>query len=469
MLDSYDDDFKPKNADVPVKKLTVDAKEFNLTPGNDFTLKAEAVYNEKQPEIEFRSNNPGVVSVSAGKTVSGKASAIVRGLKAGEATVYAYCGNKTAKCKVYVIEGSKGIQLTGNKGKTLIDLRAGEQIAIDAVLMPEDSVKQVASVKFQILKGFDEASLNAPLKSEINRYPELKAMSGKKLPSVASASKGLITAKWDRKQEGSSAMTVLRVTMKLVRDKGEKKAVEYVCDYPVRVTATDYETKGYKNTVADRSYKLTAKAAKTTLDTGVAGMGETVVTATISKAELKDSLAIEFFSTNENVIGIENATATATADAKGSKASATATVKAKGIGTAYVVVKSKNKTDETKYNLRTVKITVKSSSPKIVLVKDSEGLLPRDENTGDVVIDEATNSVTMTMRPGSYDRFTVDLKPYVTAYSTDATKLSWSASGGVTVKNGVVFAKKATKEGKPAKLTVKCAKSKPLTIYINVK
>ena len=134
-----------------------------------------------------------------------------------------------------------------------------------------------------------------------------------------------------------------------------------------------------------------------------------------------------------------------------------------------MVVKSKNKTDETKYNLRTVKITVKSSSPKIVLVKDSEGLLPRDENTGDVVIDEATNSVTMTMRPGSYDRFIVDLKPYVTAYSTDATKLSWSASGGVTVKNGVVFAKKATKEGKPAKLTVKCAKSKPLTIYINVK
>ena len=471
IADSYDDDFKPKDADVPVKKLTVDPKEYYLIPGNDFTLKAEAVYNEKQPEIEFRSNNPGVVTVSAEKTVGGKASAVVHAVKAGEATVYAYCGNKTAKCKVYVNDGSSGIELTGNNKKTLIDLKAGEQITLDAKLMPEDSVKQVASVKYQILSRFDVASLNAPLKNVINDYPDLKAMSGSKLPSIASASKGLITAKWDKKLAAgnTSAMTVLRVTMKLVKYKGEKKAVEYVCDYPVRVTATDNETKGYKNTVSDKSYKLAAKAARSTLDAGVAGMGETVVTATINKAEMKDLLAIEFISTNENVIKIENAQTTAVPDAKGSKATATATAKAKGIGTAYVVVKSKNKTDETKYNLRTVKITVKSSSPKIVLVKDSEGLLPRDENTGDVVIDEATNSVTMTMRPGSYDRFTVDLKPYVTAYSTDATKLSWSASGGVTVKNGVVFAKKATKEGKPAKLTVKCAKSKPLTIYINVK
>ena len=469
--DSYDEEFKPKDADVPVKKLTLSNKEYYLITGEEFNLTAEAVYDEKKPDIEFKCSNTDVVTIAADKTGEGKARAVVRSLKAGEATVYVYCGNKVEQCKVYVSDEAKGIALEDYKD-ILIDLKAGEQIALNATLMPESSVKQVASVKFQILNKFDAGSLNAPLKNMIDDYPELKALSGKKLPAVASASKGLITAKWPNKLTAAgmtSCMTVLRVTVKLVKDKGEKKAVEYVCDYPIRVSATDYETKRYKNTINDKDYKLSAKAARSTLDTAFEDRRGTVVTAVISKAEKKDNLTFEFTSTNENIISIENAQETAIPDAKGSKAFATAEVKAKGIGTAYVIVRSKDKTDDKKYNLSVVKITVKSGNPELILVNDSENLLPRDPNTNKIKIDPATNSVTIKMKQGSYDRFFIDLKPYVTEYSTDATKLAWSASGGVTVKNGVVYAKKATKEGKPARVIIKCAKSKPITIYINVK
>ncbi|MBQ7482369.1 MAG: chitobiase/beta-hexosaminidase C-terminal domain-containing protein [Lachnospiraceae bacterium] len=469
--DSYDEEFKPKDADVPVKKLTLSNKEYYLITGEEFNLTAEAVYDEKKPDIEFKCSNTDVVTIAADKTGEGKSRAVVRSLKAGEATVYVYCGNKVKQCKVYVSDEAKGIALEDYKD-ILIDLKAGEQIALNATLMPESSVKQVASVKFQILNKFDAGSLNAPLKNMIDDYPELKALSGKKLPAVASASKRLITAKWPNKLTAAgmtSCMTVLRVTMKLVKDKGEKKAVEYVCDYPIRVSATDYETKRYKNTINDKDYKLSAKAARSTLDTAFEDRRGTVVTAVISKAEKKDNLTFEFTSTNENIISIENAQETAIPDAKGSKAFATAEVKAKGIGTAYVIVRSKDKTDDKKYNLSVVKITVKSGNPELILVNDSENLLPRDPNTNKIKIDPATNSVTIKMKQGSYDRFFIDLIPYVTEYSTDATKLAWSAYGGVTVKNGVVYAKKATKEGKPARVIIKCAKSKPITIYINVK
>ncbi len=461
-------DFTPKDISVPVKKLTLSDKEKSLTVGYDFTLTATAVYDKDRPEIEFVSSNPYVASVTAGKTKDGSAQAMISAKKPGEAVVTAYCGNKKAECIIYIEDISRDIVLEYDDGDedALIELKTGEQLAMSAVLMPETSLKQVDSVKYQVLTKFDKAKLNAPLKDELDKYPELEALNGQKLPKIAGMSGGLLTAKWDKnltKAGKTSAMTVLRVTMKLAKEKGRKKAVEYVNDYPVTVTATDYETKDLKNVTADKSYSLKVKVSDKKLDKGIEGKGTADITATISKAEKKDSIKLQYISTNEDIISVENAQETAVPDADGKKAAAGAKLKANGIGTAYVIVRSVNTANESEFNQSVVKVTVISSSPKLRLLGDSENLLPAGESGKKP---ENGDTVEITMRRGSYDRFYVEVSP---DQSTDAPKLKWSAAGGVTVKNGVVFAGKATKPGKPAKVMVKCSKRKPITILINVK
>ncbi len=62
----------------------------------------------------------------------------------------------------------------------------------------------------------------------------------------------------------------------------------------------------------------------------------------------------------------------------------------------------------------------------------------------------------MQLRKGEKGTVEVVLSP---EFSTDLSKVKIKAGGGITVKNGVIFAKKITKN-KPAKLTVSCGKLK---------
>ena len=67
------------------------------------------------------------------------------------------------------------------------------------------------------------------------------------------------------------------------------------------------------------------------------------------------------------------------------------------------------------------------------------------------------------IKQGSYDRLYYAVDPSDT---TDIGKISWSAKGGVTVKNGVIYAKSISKTDKktgsikPAEVTLKCGKAK---------
>jgi outer membrane scaffolding protein for murein synthesis (MipA/OmpV family) len=152
-------------------------------------------------------------------------------------------------------------------------------------------------------------------------------------------------------------------------------------------------------------------------------------------------------------------------DKKGKKAVASYKLKGAGIGTAYVLVTVTDSTNKLVNRMMT-KVTVRSSNPKLILVRDSAGImssLDRDDY-GNIKLDP-NNSVTISMQEGQYDRLFIGISP---EQSTDAGAISYSASGGVTVKNGVVYAKKETKKDKPAKVVVKCKKSKPITVYINV-
>ncbi|MCR5487914.1 MAG: hypothetical protein K6F35_10370 [Lachnospiraceae bacterium] len=75
----------------------------------------------------------------------------------------------------------------------------------------------------------------------------------------------------------------------------------------------------------------------------------------------------------------------------------------------------------------------------------------------------------LTLKQGSYDRLYYSIYSELAAnpYYAATEKITWSGSGGVTVKNGVVYAKKVPKNGKTAKVTLKCVKSKielPVTV-----
>ncbi|MCR4586210.1 MAG: hypothetical protein K5686_10860 [Lachnospiraceae bacterium] len=69
-----------------------------------------------------------------------------------------------------------------------------------------------------------------------------------------------------------------------------------------------------------------------------------------------------------------------------------------------------------------------------------------------------------TMRKGEKGTVEVMLNP---EFSTDLGKLKITGSGGISIKNGIIYAKKITKSGKPAKITVRCGKLKE-TIEVTV-
>ncbi len=71
----------------------------------------------------------------------------------------------------------------------------------------------------------------------------------------------------------------------------------------------------------------------------------------------------------------------------------------------------------------------------------------------------------MTMNRGETDRLYWKIAP---GNTTDIGKLSFSATGGVTIKNGVIKAMKVTKPDKPAKVMIKCGKVRKV-INITVK
>ena len=125
-----------------------------------------------------------------------------------------------------------------------------------------------------------------------------------------------------------------------------------------------------------------------------------------------------------------------------------AKVSAVGTGTAYVTVTGFDPAAPDIINRSVMKVTVKSTCPRITFEADSEGLLSEDGKT-------------LTIKNGSYDRIYYTIAAGSEAYPMNVTQAPvWSAKGGVTVKDGVIFANSTTKAGKPSKVTLKCGKAK---------
>ena len=107
-----------------------------------------------------------------------------------------------------------------------------------------------------------------------------------------------------------------------------------------------------------------------------------------------------------------------------------------------------------------MKVTVKATAPELEFTGDSLGLLSVSDDRA-----------VITIKQGSYDRL------FYSAYSVlpdgDTTsglteKITLVGNGGVKVTDGILYATKATKPNRPAKVTLKCGKSKTI-LYVTVK
>ncbi|MBQ7556865.1 MAG: hypothetical protein IJT00_02260, partial [Lachnospiraceae bacterium] len=140
--------------------------------------------------------------------------------------------------------------------------------------------------------------------------------------------------------------------------------------------------------------------------------------------------------------------------------SKTLTVKGLAPGTSWIAIETFDRnlyTEKEEMNRKLIKVTVTAPAKSIGITGDSKGLL----SDGSLILREGDSDVLRSL-----------LNPLD---CTEVSKLKWKVSGkGVTVKNGVVTAKKASavKNGAlvPATVTVSCGAQKAeVRVFVTAK
>lgn len=386
----------PKDADTSTKvsKLAFEKKALKLKTGEVKSNKATpAMSGGTAPAVQYITGNADIVSVSP------DGSFIAMG--PGKTVVTAYCGDKTAACKVTVDICTTDIAILNNNDAdvtgTTINMKAGEQAAFHVSFLPGDT-SDPRAIKWK--------SSNAKAVTVKNGLITVK--------DVKAAAEATITATAACTDTGSGKTISKTVTVKVE---------------PVKLEPPKKEA-GHKLSLK-KSLKMV-----TTKDKNKAELG---ITLTAKKGGSVDKCRFDARSTNDRVISINKI---------GDLASGTATVSIEAIrpGTAYIEVTSWDPADESKLNRQRCKVTVTSPAESVKVTADSLGLLKTEGTTKSI-----------TIREGQYDDLTAVIDP---DFSTDAAKgIKWKGSGGVTVKNGLLYAKKETNSGK---VTVKCGKQKEI-------
>ena len=173
---------------------------------------------------------------------------------------------------------------------------------------------------------------------------------------------------------------------------------------------------------------------------------EVTITEKTTKA---DAVVIEASSTNNEVVSVNSVGAVTV---NGKKGTAKIKIEAKASGTAYIVIKT-NAAGSDKTNVTRCKITVTAPAKGIVI------------KSGTLKVNDSGTKKTMELRKGVSGTIEAMLDP---RNSTDISKLKITGGKGVIVKNGIISAKSATKEGKPGVITVKCGTIKE-TIEVTIR
>lgn len=325
----------------------------------------------------------------------------------GEATVTAYCGNKKATCKVSVVSYTEDIiirDITESEvtGKTL-EMKGGEQAFLTVSFEPYDST--------------DPRNIN--WKSD-NKKITVK--------------NGMVTVKEVTQEETATITATVNATDEAT-GKVNKTIVRSVKVHatPVVVEKPASQDKSHILKIK-KSLKMTAVAGKDTA-------GLTINIAAKGSNDIADIKILSVESSNNDVVSVNRINGIVTEKNKGS---ATVDLSAKSAGTAYIIVKTTSGDSSTE-NVQRCKVTV--SAPATAITVKSGTLTVTDKK--------------ITMRKGEKGTVEVVLTP---EFSTDLGKLKISGSKGITVKKGIIYAKKITTSGK---ITVKCGKLKE-TISVTV-
>ncbi|MCR4586213.1 MAG: InlB B-repeat-containing protein [Lachnospiraceae bacterium] len=325
----------------------------------------------------------------------------------GEATVTAYCGNKKATCKVTVVSYTEDIIIRDiNESEVTgktLEMKSGEQAFLTVSFEPYDSTDP----------------RNVRWKSDSKKV---------------SVKNGLITAKEVNEAVSAKVTASVKCTDPETGKTSELSRTVTVNVKPVEVA---------KVSSADKSHTLKLGKSKIALNTSDAEKASAELAVNIkSKSDASAIKIVSITSTNNDVVSV-NKVSDVTADGK--KGSATVGLQANAAGVAYIIVKTSG--TDGNVNIRRCKVTV-SSPAKAIVIK-----------SGTLNVENKT----MTLRKGTSGTIEIKLDP---EYSTDHGKVKISGKG-ITIKNGIISAKKITKTGKPATITVKCGKLKE-TISVTV-
>ncbi len=242
---------------------------------------------------------------------------------------------------------------------------------------------------------------------------------------------GLITA-----NTANDARTTVRVTVKS-RPHGAKK---WIVHDPVMIALRVNGIKKPGSVKMDKKYKLILKG-KQALNLNAESINKNnIVSEAVCEVKINGTVPaqIKWESTNENIVTVEQ-------DKDDIKK---ATVKAVGIGTAYVTVTGYDPLSPDIINQAVMTVNVTATAPSVNITGDSLGLLSYDGKS-------------LTIKAGSYDRLYYNISCEESFYPSNVSQLPvWSRSGQITVKNGIIYGKKPTKEGRPAKVTLKSGNTK---------
>lgn len=407
----YEDEELPeeakKDSDIKVKSLKFGTKKLLLYTGDapaDNPATPQMASGEA-PGVYYTTSNAGIAAV----TGNGK----IYPIGSGDAVVTAWCGNKTASCTVTVVSATESIAVTDEEGKDV----TGQIVAM------KGGEKALFAVSFDPFDSSDPRDV-------------IWKSDNKKI----SVNKGLVTVKEVTKEESATITATVKATDTSTGKVNRSVKAEFtVGASPVKISSVSSKDKSHKLAVNKKSLKLVTTEGK--------NEGKLTVTLTPKSKELSyEDIKVNCESSNENVISVTAPNVFEGAGKNARNGKGVAVITAHRAGTAYVTVTSFGGEDSEKINVQRCKVTV--TSPATALSVESGSLDP---------VKSGGQKSLLTMRKGTNGTVKAVLVP---EYSTDALSVKLSGTGGVTVKKGIIYAKRVTKPGKPAKVTVKCGKLK---------
>ncbi|MBQ9437255.1 MAG: Ig-like domain-containing protein, partial [Lachnospiraceae bacterium] len=245
---------------------------------------------------------------------------------------------------------------------------------------------------------------------------------------VAAVKDGIVTAK-------KAGKTLIRVTVKDKKTEFSSECYLTVNDISVPKAAT-----------GDKKVKLSLSKSSLKAQVG----DDLSLNGILSGSGLQDA-SVLFSVSNPNLIEEDAANGEAEGKAQGKKVVFSSTFRAIAPGTAYIIVQSSRPDVFDASNFKLCKVTITAPAKELNVFAEGAGHFSGKEEERVYVL-----------KKDSYAFMTAQVNPEL---STDA-KLAWQAKGGaVSVKNGVVFAKKVSKKDKktgeyvPDVITVKCGKA----------